>query len=81
MSNYGRELDRKMKGIESTGSELDRKYWMALALYVVLAALAWFTVGEGSAAKTAYNARAIRTRSNSEPVFSRPFISRSSCAP
>ncbi len=47
MSNYGRELDREMKGLENTGSELDRKFWIALALYVVLAALAWFTVGEG----------------------------------
>ena len=47
MSNYGRELDREMKGLENTGSELDRKFWIALALYAVLAALAWFTVGEG----------------------------------
>jgi hypothetical protein len=31
----------------SAGSELDRKFWVALALYVVLAALAWFTLGEG----------------------------------
>ena len=48
MSSDGRELDRKMKGLESTGSELDRKYWIALALYAVLAVLAWFTVGEGT---------------------------------
>ena len=47
MSDYGRELDRKMKGLHSTGSELDRKFWVALALYAVLAALVWFTVGEG----------------------------------
>jgi hypothetical protein len=31
----------------NTGSDLDRKYWTALALYGILAALAWFTLGEG----------------------------------
>jgi hypothetical protein len=36
------------KGLKSTGSDLDRKFWMALALYAILAALAWFTVGEGA---------------------------------
>ena len=36
------------KGLSSTGSDLDRKYWVALALYAVLAVLAWFTVGEGA---------------------------------
>ena len=36
------------KGLKSTGSDLDRKYWVALALYAVLAVLAWFTLGEGS---------------------------------
>ena len=48
MSLYGRELDRKMKGLQSTGSDLDRKFWIALAMYAVLAALSWFTLGEGS---------------------------------
>jgi len=48
MSNDGRELDRSMKGLKSTEAELDRKFWIALALYGVLAALAWFTVGEGT---------------------------------
>jgi len=33
---------------KSSGSELDRKFWIALALYAVLAALAWFTIGEGT---------------------------------
>ena len=33
------------KGLISTGSKLDRKFWVALALYAVLAALAWFTLG------------------------------------
>jgi hypothetical protein len=47
MSLYGRELERKVNGLHSTGSALDRKYWVALALYAVLAALVWFTMGEG----------------------------------
>jgi len=36
------------KGLSSAGSDLDRKYWIALALYAVLAALAWFTLGDGA---------------------------------
>jgi hypothetical protein len=47
MSKDGRDLDRMKKGFQSTGSDLDRKYWVALVLYAVLAALAWFTLGEG----------------------------------
>ena len=52
MSLYGRELERKMKGLESAGpdsagSDMDRKFWVALALFAALAALAWFTLGEG----------------------------------
>jgi hypothetical protein len=39
---------RKIESLHSTGSDLDRKYWVALALYGLLAALAWFTVGEGT---------------------------------
>jgi hypothetical protein len=35
------------KGLQSTGLDLDRKYRVALVLYAVLAALAWFTLGEG----------------------------------
>ncbi|HTX75718.1 MAG TPA: hypothetical protein VMD29_05885 [Terracidiphilus sp.] len=31
-----------------TGSEMERKYRIALALYGVLAVVAWFTIGEGS---------------------------------
>ncbi len=36
------------KSLSSAGSDLDRKYWVALALYAALAVLAWFTVGEGA---------------------------------
>ncbi len=31
-----------------TGSELERKYRIAMALYGVLAVVAWFTIGKGS---------------------------------
>jgi len=31
-----------------TGADLQRRYPMALLLYVVLGVLAWFTVGEGT---------------------------------
>jgi hypothetical protein len=47
MTLYGSELDRKMKGLESRGSDLNRKFWIALALYGVLGLLVWFTTGEG----------------------------------
>ena len=33
--------------MHSTGSELERKYWAALALYAGLAALVWFTMDAG----------------------------------
>ena len=36
------------KGLMSSSSDLDRKFWIALGLYAVLAVLAWFTVGEGT---------------------------------
>jgi hypothetical protein len=39
---------RRVEGLQSSGSNLDRKYWTALVLYGVLAVLAWFTVGEGT---------------------------------
>ncbi|MGA3213974.1 MAG: hypothetical protein ABSD20_21920 [Terriglobales bacterium] len=38
---------RRVEELHSTDSDLERKYWLALALYVVLAFLAWFTMGEG----------------------------------
>jgi len=41
------EQKRMIEGLHSTGSDLDRKFWVALALYGVLGALVWFTVGEG----------------------------------
>ena len=38
---------RREERLGSTGSELERKYWIALVLYAGLAVLAWFTIGEG----------------------------------
>jgi hypothetical protein len=31
----------------SSSSDLDRKFWVALALFAILAALVWFSMGEG----------------------------------
>ena len=36
-----------IEGVHSTGSDLDRKFWIALGLYGCLAVLVWFTMGEG----------------------------------
>jgi hypothetical protein len=47
MSLHGVDLDRGAKGFKGNGSDLDRKYWVAMALFVVLAVLVWFTIGEG----------------------------------
>jgi hypothetical protein len=34
--------------LKSSGPDLGGKFWMAMALYAILAALAWFTLGEGT---------------------------------
>jgi hypothetical protein len=47
MSLHRVEPDRTTKGLQSSDSELDRKFWVALAMFGVLAVLVWFTVGEG----------------------------------
>jgi hypothetical protein len=49
MQSSGAELARERMAAEvhSTGSAMDRKYWVALALYAVLALLVWFTMGAG----------------------------------
>ena len=43
------DVDHKgaVESLHSTGRNLDHKFWVALALYGALAALVWFTVGEG----------------------------------
>ncbi|MGA2834789.1 MAG: hypothetical protein ABSE55_17125 [Terracidiphilus sp.] len=37
----------KRESLKSAGVDLDRKYWVALGLYGVLAVLAWFTMDAG----------------------------------
>jgi hypothetical protein len=34
--------------VKSADTDLDRKYWAALAMFAVLAVLVWFTMGEGT---------------------------------
>ena len=34
--------------LDGSGADLDRKFWVAMALFAVLAVLAWLTMGEGS---------------------------------
>jgi hypothetical protein len=38
---------RMIEGLRSSAAEMDRKYWIALALFAILALLVWFTMGEG----------------------------------
>jgi hypothetical protein len=47
MKSFEAGRERKAGGLPGAGSDLDRKYWVALGLYAVLAALSWFTLGEG----------------------------------
>ena len=49
MQSPGADLarERLAADLRSSGSELDRKYWAALALYAVLALLVWFTMDAG----------------------------------
>jgi hypothetical protein len=42
------EQKRMVEGIEKADSDLDRKFWIAMALFAILAALAWLTMGDGS---------------------------------
>ncbi len=37
-----------MGKLTRSSSDLDRKYWTAMALFAILAALVWFTMGEGA---------------------------------
>jgi hypothetical protein len=38
---------RRIEGLHNSGSDLDRKFWIALGLYGVLAVLVWFTMDPG----------------------------------
>lgn len=39
--------ERSIGEMRSTGQDLDRKFWAALALYGILALLVWFTMDAG----------------------------------
>jgi hypothetical protein len=41
---YKAEQKRSMQGLQNTGTDLERKYWVALALYAALGLLVWFTM-------------------------------------
>ena len=42
--------------LEDPGANLDRKFWTAMALYAILAALAWVTIGPGKFLVQGYSA-------------------------
>jgi hypothetical protein len=46
-SPYNAEQRRMIEGLHSSGEELDRKFWIALGLYGILALLAWFLMDAG----------------------------------
>jgi hypothetical protein len=48
MNLFRAEQKRMVEGLASAGADLDRKFWVAMAIYAILAALVWFTMGEGS---------------------------------
>ncbi|MGO9434609.1 MAG: hypothetical protein ACLPH3_16495 [Terracidiphilus sp.] len=41
------EQRRRVQVLQNTGTQLERKFWVALGLYAVLAVLVWFTMGDG----------------------------------
>ena len=41
------ETGLESEKLDDSGGNLDRKFWAAMAMYAVLAVLAWFTIGEG----------------------------------
>ncbi|HEY1648909.1 MAG TPA: hypothetical protein VGF96_13070 [Terracidiphilus sp.] len=47
MNLYRAEQKRMIEGMQSAGPELGRKFWAALGMYAVLAALVWFTMDAG----------------------------------
>ena len=47
MSLNKAEQKRMVKGLQSSAAEMDRKFWIALALFAGLAVLVWFTMDEG----------------------------------
>jgi len=47
-SSEGVAQKRTLEGLQRSGSDLDRKYWPALAMFLGLGVLVWFTIGEGA---------------------------------
>ena len=47
MAEQKRGLDES-GGLKGSDADIDRKFWIALALFAILALLAWFTIGEGA---------------------------------
>ena len=47
MNLFRAEQKRMTEGLHRSGSELQRKYWIALALYGALGVLVWFTMDAG----------------------------------
>jgi hypothetical protein len=47
MNLFRAEQKRMAEGLHSSAEEMDRKFWIALAMFAGLAVLVWFTMGEG----------------------------------
>ena len=46
--NLSEAEQKRATELGGTEADLDRKYWIALALFGFLALLAWFTIGDGN---------------------------------
>ena len=46
-SQPGARAGLSVKDVRRTGSDLEKRYPVALGLYLILAVLVWFTMGEG----------------------------------
>ena len=42
------DQDRQSEGLQSTNAASEKKFWIAMLLYGVLAIFAWYTIGAGS---------------------------------
>jgi hypothetical protein len=47
MAEQKRGLD-ELGGLKGSDADIDRKFWIALALFAILGLLAWFTIGDGA---------------------------------